>query len=283
MSPAPPPPTRPHIRPWLVAADLALAAAWVCAGALVKLLVYGALGLGGRPEAEAVKVSLSLVYMFLFAWLEAATGGASYNPLTVLATAVASHGGPAVYLFTAFVRIPAQVMFLSTRLYLGAELDKKLSDHHEWFYNLVVSVIGAVLGVKLIRLTFPNVGKGARLSVGAHHGALAEGLATFMVVMVSAILKKKEMKSFFMKTWITSIWKNTIHILSSDITGGIMNPASAFAWAYARGDHTTFDHLLVYWLAPLQATLLGVWVVTFVTKPKKIQEQETDGNKTKKE
>jgi aquaporin SIP len=87
-------------------------------------------------------------------------------------------------------------------------------------------VIGAVIGVKLIQLTFPSVGKGARLSVGAHHGALAEGLATFMVVMVSVTLKKKEMKSFFMKTWITSIWKNTIHILSSDITGGIMNPAS---------------------------------------------------------
>lgn len=249
MSPAP---SRPRIRPWLVVGDLALAAAWVCAGALVKLLVYGGLGLAGRPEAEAVKVSLSIVYMFLFAWLEAASGGASYNPLTVLAAALASHGGPAVYLFTAFARIPAQV-------------------------------IGAVIGVKLIQLTFPSVGKGARLSVGAHHGALAEGLATFMVVMVSVTLKKKEMKSFFMKTWITSIWKNTIHILSSDITGGIMNPASAFAWAYARGDHTTFDHLLVYWLAPLQATLLGVWAVTYLTKPKKIKEQEADDNKTKKE
>ena len=79
--------------------------------------------------------------------------------------------------------------------------------------------------MKLIQFTFPNVGKGPRLSVGAHHGALAEGLATFMVAMVSVTLKK-EMKSFFMKTWITSIWKNTIHILSSDITGGIMNPAS---------------------------------------------------------
>jgi len=94
-------------------------------------------------------------------------------------------------------------------------------------------VIGAVLGVKLIQFTFPNVGKGARLSVGAHHGALAEGLATFMVVMVSVTLKKKEMKSFFMKTWITSIWKNTIHILSSDITGGIMNPASVSLSAQA--------------------------------------------------
>ena len=90
-------------------------------------------------------------------------------------------------------------------------------------------VIGAVLGVILIRVAFPQVGKGAALSVGVHHGALAEGLATFMVVMVSVTLKKKE-QGFFMKTWIASIWKMTIHILSSDITGGIMNPASVSAF-----------------------------------------------------
>uniref|UniRef100_J3LN95 Aquaporin n=1 Tax=Oryza brachyantha TaxID=4533 RepID=J3LN95_ORYBR len=254
MSPPPPPPSpsRGRIRPWLVVGDLVLAAMWVCAGALVKLAVYGVLGLGGRPEADAAKVALSLVYMFFFAWLEGLTGGASYNPLTVLAGALASRGGPSLYLFTVFVRIPAQVL-------------------------------GSILGVKLIRTALPNVGKGARLSVGVHHGALAEGLATFMVVMVSVTLKKKEMKGFFMKTWISSIWKMTFHILSSDITGGIMNPASAFAWAYARGDHTTFDHLLVYWLAPLQATLLGVWIVTYLTKPKNIKEQEEDESKTKKE
>ncbi|KAK3147398.1 hypothetical protein QOZ80_3BG0281870 [Eleusine coracana subsp. coracana] len=251
MSPAPPQP-RGRIRPMLAVGDLVLSALWVCAGALVKLAVYGPLGLGGRPEGDAVKIALSILYMFVFAWLEYATGGASYYPLTVLAATLSSGGGPAVYLFTAFVRIPTQV-------------------------------IGAVLGVNLIQLAFPKVGKGARLSVGAHHGALAEGLATFLVVMVSVTLKKKEMKSFFMKTWITSVWKNTIHILSSDISGGIMNPASAFAWAYARGDHSTFDHLLVYWLAPLQATLLGVWVVTFLTKPKKIEEPDADKNKTKKE
>jgi aquaporin SIP len=90
-------------------------------------------------------------------------------------------------------------------------------------------VIGAVLGVKLIRTAFPQVGKGAALSVGVHHGALAEGLATLLVVMVSVTLKKKE-KGFFMKTWIASIWKMTIHILSSDSTGGIMNPASVSAF-----------------------------------------------------
>lgn len=243
MSPAPP--SSGRIRPWLVVGDLVLVALWVSVGALVKLFVYSVLGLGGRPEAEAAKVALSVVYMFLFAWLESVTGGASYNPLTALAGALASRGGLALYLFTVFVRIPAQVL-------------------------------GAVLGVTVIQEAFPKVGKGAVLSVGVHHGALVEGLATLMVVMMSVTLKKKEMNGFFMKTWISSIWKNTIHILSSHITGGIMNPASAFAWAYARGDHTTFDHLLVYWLAPLQATLLGVWVVTFLTKPKKIKDNKKD-------
>lgn len=112
MSPAPPP-SRGRIRPWLVVGDLVVAAMWVCAGALVKLAVYGVLGLGGRPEADAVKVALSLVYMFFFAWLEGFTGGASYNPLTVLAGALASRAGPSLYLFAAFVRMPAQVMPLS--------------------------------------------------------------------------------------------------------------------------------------------------------------------------
>ncbi|KAM3228854.1 hypothetical protein ACQJBY_060044 [Aegilops geniculata] len=194
MAPAPAPASSGRIRPWLVVGDLVLAVLWVCAGALVKLAVYNVLGLGGRPEGEAAKVSLSVVYMFLFAWLESATGGASYNPLTAISGALASRGGIALYLFTVFVRVPAQV-------------------------------IGAVIGVMLMRFAFPKVGKGAALSVGVHHGALTEGLATLMVVMVSLTLKKKE-QGFFVKTWIASIWKMTIHILSSDMTGGIMNPAS---------------------------------------------------------
>jgi hypothetical protein len=111
MSPAPQ--SRGRIRPLLAVGDLVLAALWVCAGALVKLVVYGSLGLGGRPKGDAVKIALSVHSMFVFAWLESATGGASYNPLTVLAATLTSGGGPAVYLFAAFVRIPAEVMFLN--------------------------------------------------------------------------------------------------------------------------------------------------------------------------
>lgn len=98
--------------------------------------------------------------------------------------------------------------------------------------NLAYQVLGSIVGVKLIRQVFPKVGYGARLNAGIHHGVLAEGLATFVVVMVSLMLTKKEMKSFFMKTWISSISKMTLHILSSDLTGGIMNPASVRAFPY---------------------------------------------------
>ncbi|XP_072975344.1 aquaporin SIP2-1 [Typha angustifolia] len=232
----------------LLVSDFVLAFMWVWAGALVKLFVYGFLGIGHRPEGEALKIALTVLYMFFFAGLEKVTGGGSYNPLTALASSImAKLDG---YLFTAFGRIPAQV-------------------------------VGAILGVKLIRETFPELGHGPRLNVEIHHGALAEGLATFLIVMVSVTLKKKDPNSFFMKTWISSISKMALHILSSDLTGGIMNPASAFAWAYARGDHVTLDHLFVYWLAPLQATLLGVWVVKLSTKPEKSKKQGAEEHKPK--
>ena len=38
-------------------------------------------------------------------------------------------------------------------------------------------------------------------------------------------------------------------------------------WAYARGDHITKEHILVYWLAPIEATLLAVWTFRLVVKP----------------
>lgn len=87
-------------------------------------------------------------------------------------------------------------------------------------------MLGSVSGVWLLKEAFPQVGHGPRLNADIHHGALVEGLATFAVVMVSLTLKQKEVNSFFMKTWISSISKMALHILSSDLTGGIMNPAS---------------------------------------------------------
>lgn len=92
--------------------------------------------------------------------------------------------------------------------------------------------MGSIIGVKLITETFPEVGRGPRLNVDIHQGALTEGLLTFAIVFVSLGLAKKDPNSFFIKTWITSVSKLSLHILGSDLTGGIMNPASVSTFVY---------------------------------------------------
>ncbi|KAK9951334.1 hypothetical protein M0R45_006785 [Rubus argutus] len=132
-----------------------------------------------------------------------------------------------------------------------------------------VMVIGSVAGVRLITEIFPEIGLGPRLNVDIHRGALTEGLLTFAIVTISLGLSRKIPGSFFMKTWISSVSKLTLHILGSDLTGGCMNPASVMGWAYARGDHITKEHILVYWLAPIEATLLAVWTCRLLVPPLK--------------
>ncbi|KAL9331364.1 hypothetical protein ACSQ67_000974 [Phaseolus vulgaris] len=66
-----------------------------------------------------------------------------------------------------------------------------------------------------------------------------------------------------------SLSKLTLHILGSDLTGGCMNPASVMGWAYARGDHITKEHFFVYWLAPIEATILAVWTSKLLVQPAK--------------
>lgn len=80
---------------------------WVWSGALIKLFVYGVLGLGNEPKGEIVKATLSIINMFFFAFLGKIGKGGAYNPLTVLAGAVS--GDFSRFLFTVGVRIPAQV------------------------------------------------------------------------------------------------------------------------------------------------------------------------------
>ncbi|KAM0953960.1 putative major intrinsic protein [Dioscorea sansibarensis] len=237
-------------RAGLILLDMALSFMWVWAGALSKILIYDYLGVRQYPAADVLKIVVGVTYMFFFAWLTVITGGASFNPLTVFSSAFSS--GVRGFFFIVFVRIPSQVL-------------------------------GSIIGVMLIRRVFPQVGRGPRLNVGMHHGALTEGLLTFFIVLVSLGLKKKDPKSFFMKTWISSVCKGALHILGSDLTGGIMNPASAFGWAFARGDHITLEHLLVYWVAPIHAALLGMWTFRLFTETGKSKEPRDEQKKAKSE
>ncbi|KAG2689866.1 hypothetical protein I3760_09G160300 [Carya illinoinensis] len=218
----------------LLVSDFIMSFMWVWSGVLIKIFVYKILGLGHEPSGEVIKCALLIINMFFFTFLAKSTKGGAYNPLTVLAGAIS--GNFSRFLFGVGARIPAQV-------------------------------IGSITGVRLLMDTFPEVGLGPRLNVDIHRGALTEGFLTFAIITISLGLTTKIPGSFFMKTWISSVSKLTLHILGSDLTGGCMNPASVMGWAYARGDHITKEHLLVYWLAPMEATLLAVWIFKLVVRP----------------
>ena len=99
-----------------------------------------------------------------------------------------------------------------------------------------LQVVGSIVGVKLLIDTIPEVGLGPRLNVDIHRGALTEGLLTFAIVTISLGLASKIRENFFMKTWISSLSKLTLHILGSDLTGGCMNPASVSIATTERKD-----------------------------------------------
>lgn len=208
---------------------------WVWSGVLIRIFVFKHLGLGHSPIAEVVKTAFSVVNMFFFAFLVKVSRGGAYNPLTVLSDAIT--GDFQNFIYCVGARIPTQVL-------------------------------GSIVGVKILIDTFPEVGRGPRLNVDIHQGALTEGLLTFAIVTISlGLATRKIRENFFMKTWISSLSKLALHILGSDLTGGCMNPASVMGWAYARGDHITKEHFLVYWLAPIEATILAVWTFKWLVKP----------------
>lgn len=39
-------------------------------------------------------------------------------------------------------------------------------------------------------------------------------------------------------------------------------------WAFANGEHITKEHLIVYWLAPVQGTVAAVWVFGILARAK---------------
>lgn len=52
---------------------------------------------------------------------------------------------------------------------------------------------------------------------------------------------------FYIKTWISTLLKMSLNVLGTSFTGGVMNPAFAMGWVFAREDHVTEEHLMVYW------------------------------------
>lgn len=89
-----------------------------------------------------------------------------------------------------------------------------------------MQVVGSIYGVRMMLSSSPEIGDGPRLTVDIAKGALTEGVLTFAIVIIHLVLARQMTHSFFMRTWIATLFKLTLHILGSDLTGGCMNPAT---------------------------------------------------------
>ncbi|CAA0819367.1 Probable aquaporin SIP2-1 [Striga hermonthica] len=220
----------------LLAADFAMSFMWVWSSMIVKIFVHRILGYSAHNmKGEVVRYAVSLMNMFFFAFVGKATKGGAYNP---------SPSCPP----------PCPVIFPVFSSLLGPEF---------------LQIVGSVYGLRLILQTVPGIGRGPRLNIDIAKGELTEGFLTFSIVIISLGLSRKVSNSFFIKTRISSLSKLTLHLLGSDLTGGCMNPASVMGWAFANGEHITKEHLIVYWLAPVEATLAAVWVFGILFRPEK--------------
>lgn len=227
----------------MIVTDTILSFMWVWAAVIIRLIINGVLGLRYNGYAsEFLRSSLSVLNMFLFAYLVKLTNGGAYNPIVVFTSAIS--GNFVSFLFN-IGRIPFQVF-------------------------------GSIMGVRLILVTFPEIWRGPELVINLHQGALTEGLLTFIQVLITLGLDRNIHGSFFRKTWISSILKLALHILGSDLTGGCMNPAAVIGWAYALGAHITKEHIIVYWFAPIEATLVAVWTFRLLVGHSKPEKRKTN-------
>lgn len=98
----------------LVVADFIISFLWVWSEALKKVLVFKILGFGHDHIGESVYGVASVVNMFLFAYLGKISNGGTYNPLTVLYSAVS--GDFIKFVNIVGARIPAQVCIFDLSL-----------------------------------------------------------------------------------------------------------------------------------------------------------------------
>lgn len=214
----------------LAVADAAITFLWVVYVAFLRPmteLVVSTMHLQGYEFF--VSMGLLAVNIFLFSWLGGVLGGALWNPTPVLA--LYSMGVTNDSLFSIAVRYPAQTA-------------------------------GAMGGVFAARELVPPSHKpllrGPCLMADQNKGILAEFVLTFIITFAVLFAIFKGPNSRFLKNWIIVIATIAVILLGAAYTGPSLNPAHAFAWAYVHGRHNDWEHLLVFWLAPLA----GSWVAS---------------------
>ncbi|KAI5059416.1 hypothetical protein GOP47_0025735 [Adiantum capillus-veneris] len=230
---------------FLVVADMATAFLWVFLNAMARVAVdLGFTYLDGAAK-QFLKKGFVVGLLFLFYGLSKLTNGATYNPITVLAYSAAGITHHSLSVLS--LRIPAQI---------------------------VGAMFGASAAVSSSPAIYEPMMTGPFLRVDRHVGAMVEGVLTFAVVFIALATSLKGPKSGIRRTWITSISRVSLSVLGAEYTGPAMNPANAFSWAYLKNQHNTWEHIYVYWIAPILATLAAAWVVRTTLVFSKVKEKK---------
>lgn len=203
--------------------------------------IAGAIGVEGSPTL-VIMTALIATQVFVFDFIGALLGGATFNPTATAAFYAA--GVSRDSLFSMALRFPAQAA-------------------------------GAAGGVMAIMEAMPKEYKhmleGPSLKVDLHTGAAAEVVLTFLITLTALIIIVKVPGGSMVKTCLLSVATVALIVPGSDYTGPSMNPANAFGWAYVNKCHDTWEQLYVYWICPFAGALAAaiVFRVLFQKRKKK--------------
>lgn len=178
----------------------------------------------------------------MFAVLAELLGGASFNPLANISNFAAGEGKET--LLTLLLRIPAQ----TAGMQIGAWLTWHFVVPHTHRHTLEGPVI--------------------KPGVNTAVGALTEfSLVLFLNTLVLYIFFGRP-SSVGQKAAVLLPATLVAIMAGAAFTGPSMNPLFAFSWAYHHNRHTSLDHFLVYWIAPISGAVLAGLVFRWFLKPR---------------
>ncbi|GAB4837635.1 Aquaporin SIP1-2 [Ancistrocladus abbreviatus] len=221
-------------------ADAILTFMWVfCVSTLraSTFVVATTLGVQGNL-VYLVTTSLVAILVFVFSFIGAALGGASFNPTTTTTFYAAGFGGQSLYSMA--IRFPAQA----------------------------AGAVGGALAIKdVMPQQYKHMLGGPSLKVDVHSGAIAEGVLTFFMSLAVLIVFIRVPGGLFLKAWLVAMCTVTLVVQGSSYTGPSMNPANAFGWAYVNNKHNTWEQFYVYWIYPFIGAILAATVFKILFPP----------------
>ncbi|XP_050204831.1 aquaporin SIP1-1-like [Mercurialis annua] len=185
-----------------------------------------------------ITINLATLRLYMFTFIAALLGGASFNPTAALS------------LYTAGLKPDASLMSMAVRFPAEA----------------AGAVAGAVAILKSMPVKYKHMVKGLSLNVELQTGAMIGVIFSFLYCFSLIFVLTKGPKNLLVKLWLLACARVSIGIVVNSVkqTGIIMNPASAYGWAYLSNWHNNWDFFCVYWICPFIGAVLAAWFFRFM-------------------